>query len=115
MNEYKLLKQIFSNLYVNENKIPVNYLTYKGDSKTYVTYTFIGDDPTLFADNKEVGSIVSVDVDIYSDGNLLNIEERIIELMIENDFIRKGTSPDMYEEDTKMYHKTIEFEKERMK
>ena len=33
----------------------------------------------------------------------------------DNDFIRTGCSPDMYEEDTGLFHKTIEFEKERMR
>lgn len=115
MNDYELLKTIFNDFKVNEIKVPVEYITYKGKERTYVTYTFTGDDPSLFGDDKEIGSIVSVDIDIFSESNFLAIEEKIKELMEENNFIRTGCSPDMYEEDTGLYHKTIEFEKERMR
>ena len=36
-------------------------------------------------------------------------------IMTDNNFIRVGSSPDMYEEDTGLYHKTIEYEKERIR
>ncbi len=115
MNEYQLLKTIFTDFIVDGESVPVEYIKYKGNSKTYVTYTFTSDDPQLFGDNKEIGSVIDVDIDIYSDKNYLAIKNRIEELMEENDFIRTGCSPDMYEEDTGLFHKTIEFEKERMR
>lgn len=115
MNDYELLKTIFTNFTVDGEVIPVEYIKYKGNSKTYVTYTFTGDDPTLFGEDKEIGSIVSVDVDIFSNKNYLAIQNAIETIMENNNFIRIGCSPDMYEEDTGLYHKTIEFEKERMK
>ena len=115
MNEYKLLKTIFTDFTVDEKIIPVEYIKYKGNSKTYVTYTFTNDDPSLFGEDKEIGSIISIDIDIYSDKNYLAIQEKIEELMENNDFIRTGCSPDMFEDDTGLFHKTIEFEKERMR
>jgi len=115
MNDYKLLKRIFTNFTVDQVTIPVEYIKYKGRSKTYVTYTFTDDDPKLFGEDKEIGSVISVDIDIYSDGNYLAIQDAIENLMEDNDFIRTGSSPDMYEEDTGLFHKTIEFEKERMR
>ena len=45
---------------------------------------------------------------------LVGQEDRIREVMKENNFIRTGSSPDMYENDTGLYHKTLEFAKERM-
>lgn len=110
MNEYELIKEIFKDF-----EIPVEYLTYKGNEKTYITYTFTGDNPSLFGDDKEIGSIVSIDIDIFSESNFLAIENKVKEVMENNNFIRTGCSPDMYEDDTGLYHKTIEFEKERMK
>jgi hypothetical protein len=115
MNDYNLLKSMFKDFKVEDKEIPVEYLKYKGKSKTYVTYTFTDDIPSLFGDDKEIGSVVSIDIDIFSDGNFLAIEEKVKEVMEENNFIRIGCSPDMYEEDTGLYHKTIEFEKERMR
>ena len=115
MNEYKLLKTIFTDFTVDEKIIPVEYIKYKGNSKTYVTYTFTNDDPSLFGEDKEIGSVISIDIDIYSDKNYLAIQEKIEELMENNDYIRTGCSPDMFEDDTGLFHKTIEFEKERMR
>lgn len=115
MNEYELLQNIFENFTVGTKTIPVEYLQYTGNSKTYVTYTFTNDNPILFGDNKELGSVITVDIDIYSDGNYLAIRNKIENIMEDNDFIRTGCSPDMYENDTGLYHKTIEFEKERMR
>lgn len=115
MNDYQLLKSILGNLIVEEKKIPVDYIEYTGKSKTYVTYTFTNDEPLLFGEDKEIGSVVSIDIDIFSDKNYLAIEDKIIEIMNDNNFIRTGCSPDMYERDTGLYHKTIEFEKERMR
>lgn len=114
MNEHELLKFIFTDFNVDGVSIPVEYLRYKGNKKTFVTYTFTGDEPRLHGDNKELGSVISVDIDVFSDGNFIAIVEKIKLIMEENNFIRIGTSPDMYEEDTGLYHKTIEFEKERM-
>ena len=54
-------------------------------------------------------------LDIYSDGNYLAIQDEVERIMEDNEFIRSGCSPDMYEEDTGLFHKTIEFEKERMR
>ena len=44
MNDYKLLKTIFTHFVVEDQEIPVEYIKYKGKSKTYVTYTFTGDE-----------------------------------------------------------------------
>ncbi len=115
MNDYKLIKRIFTNFIVDEKTIPVEYIKYNGDSKTYITYTFIDDDPKLFGEDKEIGSVIAIDIDIFSDSNYLAIQDEVERLMENNDFIRTGSSPDMYEEDTGLFHKTIEFEKERMR
>ena len=114
MNDYELLKNIFSNFTVDGVVIPVEYIKYKGNKKTYVTYTFTGDNPSIFGDDKEIASVISVDIDVYSEGNFIAIVNQIKTLMEANDFIRVNTSPDMYEDDTGLYHKTIEYEKERM-
>ena len=115
MNEYERLKQAFDNFIVSSEPVPVGYIKYKGRSRRYVTYTFTSDTPRLFGDNKEIGSVVSVDVDIYSDRNFLDIEDQVEVVMESNDYIRVGSSPDMYEEETGLYHKTLEFEKERFR
>ena len=114
MNDYELLKNIFDNFEVEGKKIPAEFITYTGKNKTYITYAFTDDDPALFAEDQEVGSVAYIDIDIFSSGNYLAIEKKIKEVMKANNFIRTGSSPDMYENDTGLYHKTLEFAKERM-
>ena len=114
INDYELLKTIFDNFEVEGKKIPAEFITYTGKSKTYITYAFTDDDPALFAEDQEVGSVAYIDIDIFSSGNYLAIEKKIKEVMKANNFIRTGSSPDMYENDTGLYHKTLEFAKERM-
>lgn len=114
-NDYELMNDLFKDFEVDNKKIPFGYLTYDGKETTYVTYTFTGDTPALFGDDKELESVITIDIDIFSKGNFLAIEKKIKEVMEENDFIRISSSPDMYEKETGLYHKTLEFEKVRIK
>lgn len=113
MNEE--IKSIFgNNISVDGNVIPISHLKYKGKSKKYVTWTVLGEEPRLSANDEPLYSVVSVDIDIFSDGNYLNIIKEIKKLMKDNEWIWVEDSPEMYEEDTGLYHKTCTFEKERI-
>ena len=47
-------------------------------------------DQGIVADDKEVSSIANVDIDIFSDGNYLDLEDKVEAIMIQNNFIRVG-------------------------
>ena len=112
MNEE--LKRIFGNaITVNGKQIPTAHLRYRGDSKTFVTWTILSERPVLSADDGQVYSVGEVDVDIYSDGNYMDIVSEVKKLMEDNDWLWTEDSPEMYEEDTGLYHRTSTFEKER--
>lgn len=113
MNEE--IKLIFSaNLNIKGEQIPVAHLNYKGSSKKYVTWTITGEAPALSANDEVLCSICSLDIDIFSEGNYLDIEKEIKQKMKNNEWVWVEDSAEMYEEDTKLYHKTISFEKERI-
>ena len=113
MNEE--LKLIFGeNLIIAGKKIPVAHLRYKGNSKRFVTWTITGEAPALSANDEDLCSICSVDVDIFSDGNYLDIKKEIKRIMKNNDWVWVEDSEEMYEEDTGLYHQTCSFEKERI-
>lgn len=112
MNEE--IKTIFNDFKVKGESIPVEHLRYKGSSKTFVTWTIISDIPTLSGDDECLYSAVQVDIDIFSDGNYLDIVKEVKKLMKNNNWLWVEDSSEMYEEDTELYHKTITFEKERM-
>ena len=112
MNEE--LKTIFGEaVTVGGVSVPVAHLRYKGKEKTFVTWTITGENPVLSADDEPMYSVVSVDVDVFSNGNYLALVTEVKQLMKQHDWVWSGDSPEMYEEDTELYHKTISFEKER--
>lgn len=109
------LKAIFGeSITVAEQQIPVAHLRYRGDSKKFVTWTITGEDPALSADDEDLYSICSLDVDVFSDGNYLDIEKAIKQKMKNNEWVWVEDSEEMYEDDTGLYHKTCSFEKERI-
>ena len=113
MNEE--IKSILGNSIIVDNKsIPVEHLKYKGESKTYITWTFLDETSGLNANDELLYSVCPIDIDIFSDSNYLSIVKEIKKIMKENEWIWTGDSPEMYEEDTGLYHRTISFEKERM-
>ena len=112
MNEE--LKSIFGDaIKVNGASVPMAHLRYKGKKTTFGTWTITGENPVLSADDEALYSVVTVDVDVFSKGNYLAMATEIKQLMKQHDWVWTGDSPEMYEEDTEMYHKTISFEKER--
>ena len=101
-------------LIINGDSVPVAHLRYKGNSKKYVTWTVTGEAPTLSANDEDLCSVCSVDVDVFSDGNYLDIKKEIKQKMKNNDWVWVEDSEEMYEEDTGLYHQTCSFEKERI-
>lgn len=110
--ELKLI--LGENLIVAGEQIPIAHLRYKGKSKRFVTWTITREEPALYANDEVLCSICSVDVDIFSDGNYLDIVKIIKQKMKNNDWVWVEDSTEMYEEDTGLYHKTCSFEKERI-
>ena len=109
----KEIEKLFKDFIVDSISIPIAFIRYRGNSKTYLTYQEINNKPELEADDIVLYSASVYDIDIYSDRNYLNIVEEVKKKMLESDFIWVEDSIDMYEEDTKLYHKTITFTKER--
>ena len=113
MNEE--LKALFGDsINVDGGVIPIAHLMYEGKSKRFITWTMLDETPILSANDEQLFSLCSVDIDIFSDGNYLDIIKEIKQLMKNNEWVWTGDSPEMYEEDTGLYHKTCTFEKERV-
>lgn len=109
MNE--LIQSIFENFTVGGKKIPVSFLRYNGHETTYVTYMQYDMDSSLSGDDDLIAYVIYYDFDVYSKGNYTQVIEQIKTLMKENGFVWQPskTSPDMYEDDTGYYHKTLCF------
>lgn len=107
------IEKIFNKFIVDDISIPIGFVKYKGKSKTYMTYHEIDNEPELCSDDVSLYSADTYDIDIYTNGNFLNIVKEVKKKMLESDWTWIEDSPDMYEEDTGLYHKTITFAKER--
>lgn len=94
-------------------EVPVAHLKYKGKEKTYVIWSIINEQPLLASEDEIDYSEVTVDIDIYSESNYLKLMSSIKKIMKENDWMWQEDSTEMYEEDTKLYHRTCTFSKER--
>lgn len=110
----KELKTIFGEkVTVGGKSIPTAHIKYKGKETTYVVWTIIGNAPALSGDDEQLYGIGTVDVDIYSKGNYLNVLKEVKRLMKINEWIWTEDSAEMYEDETGLYHITATFEKER--
>lgn len=77
-------------------------------SPPYVTYTFIDEYGAEFAENEEIATNYSIQIDIFSKGDYTELENKIKQIMKSNDFYRTSAFA-FYEDDTGLYHKVIRF------
>lgn len=113
MNE--VIETAFADFAVDGVSIPVSFLRYNGDATTYITYMQTNADQTLTADNELINYVEYYDFDIFSKGNYMAICEAVKEVLTNCGFLWEPSrsSPDMYEDDTGYYHKTLSFAIER--
>ena len=93
---------------------PVSYMYYEGTEDTYITYMQLDKYGSLFGDDKIIGAVQYYDFDVYSKSNYLEVISKLIDTMVAAGWTYQPSrdSPDIYERDTKFYHKTICFCKE---
>lgn len=96
-------------------KVAFAFLFYEGDEETFIVYSEMDKDNALSGDDEVIGCVSYCDFDIYSKTNYTTIMNNLIDLMVSAGWTYQPSrdSPDMYERDTKYYHKTLCFAKER--
>lgn len=94
--------------------VPVSFMHYEGNANTYVTYMQLDKDNTLAGDDKILGCVQYYDFDVYSKQNFLTVVTNLIKLLTAAGWTYQPSrdSPDLYEADTKYFHKTICLAKE---
>lgn len=109
MNE--LIERILADFTVDKVKIPVSFMYYEGHGEPYVVYMQQDADKSLSGDDELIGYVDYYDFDVYAKGNYLAIIEELKAILKENGFVWQPSrsSQDMYETDTKYYHKTLNF------
>lgn len=95
-------------------KVPVSFMFYEGDADTYVVYSQMSKENSLAGEDKVIGCVIYYDFDIYSKSNYLALQKEIIDTMVAGGWTYEPSreSPDLYERDTRFFHKTIVLAKE---
>lgn len=96
-------------------KIPYGFMFYEGNADTYITYGQQDKDDALAGDDKIVNFVIYYDFDIYSKGDYTGVISSLIETFENAGWTYQPSreSPDLYERDTKLFHRTICLAKER--
>lgn len=74
----------------------------------YIEYEIYDEYGEEWAENKEIATNYYIQVDIFSNGDYTQLENKIKEKMINAGFIR-GMCADLYEVDTHLFHKAMRF------
>ena len=93
--------------------LELDFLRYTGSKKCYMTFYSPYESPDFFAGDETLDSTLAVTITLFSDKNYINTFEKIKKLMTEAGFIWTGDSPDMFDDETRLYQKASDFEIER--
>lgn len=88
--------------------IPVALLTYTGTATTYITFFKYNEIGEVFAEDTEQETRHSIQIDVWSKGNYVDVVKQVKKLLKEQGFSRV-TAHELYEDDTKIFHKVIRF------
>lgn len=87
---------------------PVSFLTYMGTAHPYIVFNAIDERSHFLADNAEQATEYTVQIDVFNTGNYESLVESVKQAMIAAGFTRLNEY-DLYEPDTKLFHKAIRF------
>jgi len=90
--------------------VPVTFQTYSGTATTYITFFNYLENIESYADNKETSLGSYIQVDIWSKGDYTTLVNSVLEALKQAEFQRTYVT-EMYENDTKIFHKVIRITK----
>lgn len=91
--------------------IPVSFQTSKNEKYPYLTFFTYLDTTIQHADDEEIITGYFIQIDIWSKTDYIKIAKEVHQSMLTANFIKQRFH-DLYEEDTKVYHKVMRFFKE---
>ena len=107
------IQALFNGFKVNGESIDVAYLFYSGHASKYIVYMQT-DTLNSYSTDDEIAGVVAVyDFDIYSKGNYTAIAEAVKNKLKQAGWTWQPNkdSPDLYDLETGLYHKTFSFAK----
>ena len=109
-NRQKVI-DLLSTVKVNKKAVPFAYAQYDGDAKTYIVWLQTDLGNTMSADDKFQDCAEYFDITVYSNKDYIDIVDTIISTfdIDQVTFQPSRCSEDLYDADTRMYHKTLCF------
>lgn len=101
MDAHEFIYKILSEL-----GYPVEFDTYTGNEKKYITYFELLEKTDLASEDIDEAIGHDFQVDIFSDDDPTELKNEVIRVLKNNGFY-EITCQDLYESDTGMYHKAI--------
>lgn len=87
---------------------PIDFHHYTGTSTTYMTFFTYNQRSGLIADDNELTTVHSIQLDIYSKGNLDELVKQVKESLKPFGF-KRTSEIELFDQVTKVYRKTISF------
>lgn len=105
------LRSLIKKLIIDSLKslnVPVCFQRYSGKAETYITFHEYLEAGEEYEEDEESLTAHYVQVDVWSKTDYTNIVKEVKTLLIAKRF-RRLNEIDLYEEDTKIYHKGLKF------
>jgi len=102
-----MIDELIPNILASLN-LPIKFQTYGGVATTYITFfTYLKQGESFSEDTEELSGNY-IQVDIWSKERNVTLYEQVKTLIIEAQF-KRTDEVELYESDTKIYHKGIRF------
>lgn len=88
--------------------LPVANLRYAGTASTYITFFTYNEQGEAWAENKEIATGFYMQVDVWSNGDFTALVEQA-KTLLEGAGLSRTYATEMFEVDTKIYHKVLRF------
>jgi hypothetical protein len=88
--------------------VPVDFQKYIGEESTYITFLLYDESGFLFADDTEQETAYYVQIDVWSKNDYTDLVDQV-KSILSNAGFAKTSAVDLYEQDTKIYHKAMRF------
>ena len=90
--------------------VPVSFQVYSGTATTYITFSKYLENVESYADNKETSISNYIQVNVFSTGDYTALVNSVLDALKTAGF-RRTYVTEIYENDTKLYHKVIRITK----
>ena len=103
------VEECLSDIEWNGSIVPFSHLIYGGASKTYLTYYTLADKINADDSNQVYYKSRYLTVDVFSESEPESLVNIVIDRLMQGSFTVTDTGAEQYEDDTSLYHTTVDF------